>query len=99
MTDQPYAYRRRELIEPLRGVREALDDKQDGAFAAAAAALAGVLYYDGDADGAEATAREAADSAKTARASRRVAPKSGPALSSARATELRQTSRISGLIL
>jgi class 3 adenylate cyclase/tetratricopeptide (TPR) repeat protein len=67
-----FAYREtrpaRELIGPLRAVHDGLDDDADGAFAVAAAALAGVLYYDGDARGAEAFAREAAEAARTARA-------------------------------
>jgi tetratricopeptide (TPR) repeat protein len=65
-----YAYRwtrpAAELIEPLRGVWAALEGVQDAAFAAAAAALAGVLYADGDASAAEATAGEAAEAASSA---------------------------------
>jgi class 3 adenylate cyclase/predicted ATPase len=63
-----YAYRwtrpAAELIEPLRGVYDALRGTHDAAFAAAAAALAGVLYSAGDADAAEVIAGEAADAAK-----------------------------------
>ncbi len=64
-----YAYRwtrpAAELIGPLRDVRAALDGVHDTAFAATAAALAGVLYADGDASAAEATAGEAADAASS----------------------------------
>jgi tetratricopeptide (TPR) repeat protein len=67
-----YAYRwtrpARELIEPLRALHDALDEVPDRAFAAAAAALAGVLYSDGDAIAAEVIAGEAANAAKTAEA-------------------------------
>ncbi|HEV3389317.1 MAG TPA: adenylate/guanylate cyclase domain-containing protein [Solirubrobacteraceae bacterium] len=65
-----YAYRwtrpAAELIEPLRAVYDALRGTKDAAFAAAGAALAGVLYSDGDADAAEVIAGEAADAAKGA---------------------------------
>ncbi|MBV8218900.1 MAG: AAA family ATPase [Solirubrobacterales bacterium] len=65
-----YAYRwtrpAPELIGPLRGVYEALRGTDDAAFAAAAAALAGVLYSDGDALAAEVIAGEAVDAAKIA---------------------------------
>ena len=58
-----YAYRwtrpAAELIEPLRAVYDALRGTDDAAFAAAAAALAGVLYADGDAHAAEVIAGEA----------------------------------------
>jgi class 3 adenylate cyclase/tetratricopeptide (TPR) repeat protein len=57
-----------ELVHPLREVRDGLSSIKDAAFAGAAAALAGVLYYDGDADGAERTAAEAAAAARSARA-------------------------------
>jgi len=57
-----------ELVHPLREVRDELSTSKDAAFAAAAAALAGVLYYDGDADGAERAAAEAAAAARSARA-------------------------------
>ncbi|MBV9817503.1 MAG: AAA family ATPase, partial [Solirubrobacterales bacterium] len=57
-----------ELVDPLREVRDGLDAAKDAAFAGAAAALAGVLYYDGDAQGAERTAAEAAAAARSARA-------------------------------
>ncbi|MGH2884178.1 MAG: ATP-binding protein, partial [Solirubrobacteraceae bacterium] len=57
-----------ELVDPLREVRDGLDEVKDAAFAGAAAALAGVLYYDGDAQGAERTAAEAAAAARSARA-------------------------------
>jgi class 3 adenylate cyclase/tetratricopeptide (TPR) repeat protein len=55
-----------QLIEPLRVVYDALGDVHDGAFAAAAAALAGVLYSDGDASAAEVVASEAAEAARDA---------------------------------
>jgi tetratricopeptide (TPR) repeat protein len=55
-----------ELIEPLREVYVALRGTDDAAFAAAAAALAGVLYADGDAPAAERVAAEAADAAEAA---------------------------------
>jgi tetratricopeptide (TPR) repeat protein len=55
-----------ELIEPLRAVYDALRGKHDAAFATAAAALAGVLYSDGDAPAAEMIAGEAADAADLA---------------------------------
>ena len=55
-----------ELVDPLREVRDGLDTVKDAAFAGAAAALAGVLYYDGDAEGAERTAAEAAAAATSA---------------------------------
>ena len=65
-----YAYRwtrpAAELIEPLRGVYDALRGTDDAAFAAAAATLAGVLYSDGDAHAAEVIAGEAADAAEIA---------------------------------
>ena len=65
-----YAYRwtrpAAELIEPLREVYDALRGTDDAAFAAAAAALAGVLYSDGDAPAAETIAGEAADAAESA---------------------------------
>ncbi len=65
-----YAYRwtrpAAELIEPLRAVYDALRGTDDAAFAAAAAALAGVLYSDGDASAAEMIAGEAADAAEIA---------------------------------
>ncbi|HET6868235.1 MAG TPA: hypothetical protein VFH80_20135, partial [Solirubrobacteraceae bacterium] len=65
-----YAYRMTrpatELIEPLREVYDALRGSYDAAFAAAAAALAGVLYADGDAPAAELIAGEAADAAEAA---------------------------------
>jgi class 3 adenylate cyclase/tetratricopeptide (TPR) repeat protein len=65
-----YAYRMTrpgtELIEPLREVYDALRGTDDAAFAAAAAALAGALYSDGDARAAEMIAGEAADAAETA---------------------------------
>jgi class 3 adenylate cyclase/tetratricopeptide (TPR) repeat protein len=67
-----YAYRwtrpAAELIEPLRFVYDALRETSDAAFAAAAAALAGVLYVDGDASAAETIAGEAAAAAETAAA-------------------------------
>ena len=67
-----YAYRwtrpPAELIEPLRAVYDALHGTDDAAFAAAAAALAGMLYADGDANAAEVIAGEGADAAKIARA-------------------------------
>ena len=55
-----------ELVNPLREVRDGLGTVKDAAFARAAAALAGVLYYDGDANGAERTAAEAAVAARSA---------------------------------
>jgi class 3 adenylate cyclase/tetratricopeptide (TPR) repeat protein len=55
-----------ELIEPLRLVYEALRDVQDAAFAAAAGALAGVLYAHGEAGDAETIAAEAAAAARIA---------------------------------
>jgi tetratricopeptide (TPR) repeat protein len=65
-----YAYRAArpaaELIEPLRALHEALDEVPDAAFAAAAAALAGALYLDGDARAAEVIAGEAASAARQA---------------------------------
>ena len=65
-----YAYRwtrpASELIGPLRAVYEALRGTDDAAFAAAAAALAGVLYFDGDALAAEMIAGEAVNAAKIA---------------------------------
>jgi class 3 adenylate cyclase/tetratricopeptide (TPR) repeat protein len=65
-----YAYRwtrpGTELIEPLRAVYEGLRGADDAAFAAAAAALAGVLYSDGDAAAAEKIAGEAAGAAEIA---------------------------------
>ena len=65
-----YAYRwtrpATELIEPLREVYDALRGTDDAAFAAAAAALAGVLYSDGNAPAAETIAGEAADAAEIA---------------------------------
>jgi class 3 adenylate cyclase/tetratricopeptide (TPR) repeat protein len=65
-----YAYRwtrpAAELIEPLRAVYDALRGSDDAAFAAAAAALAGVLYADGDARAAELIAGEAAEAARIA---------------------------------
>ena len=65
-----YAYRwtrpAAELIEPLREVYDALRGTDDAAFAAAAAALAGVLYSDGNAPAAETIAGEAADAAEIA---------------------------------
>ncbi len=57
-----------ELVDPLREVRDGLGAVKDAAFAGAAAALAGVLYYDGDAEGAERTAAEAAAAARGANA-------------------------------
>lgn len=67
-----YAYRMTrptaELIGSLRQVYDALSGTHDAAFAAAAAALAGVLYADGDASAAEMVAGEAADAAKAAAA-------------------------------
>jgi class 3 adenylate cyclase/tetratricopeptide (TPR) repeat protein len=54
-----------QLIEPLRAVYDELDHVHDGAFAAAAAALAGVLYSDGDATAAELTAGKAAEAARS----------------------------------
>jgi len=57
-----------ELVDPLREVRDRLDTVKDAAFAGAAAALAGVLYYDGDAQGAESAAAEAAAVASSVRA-------------------------------
>jgi class 3 adenylate cyclase/tetratricopeptide (TPR) repeat protein len=54
-----------ELVEPLRGLHDALDEVKDAAFAATAAALAGVLYLDGDARAAEAVAGEAAEAARS----------------------------------
>ena len=65
-----YAYRwtrpAAELIEPLRAVYMALRGTDDAAFAAAAAALAGALYSDGNAHAAETIAGEAADAAEIA---------------------------------
>ncbi len=65
-----YAYRwtrpAAELIEPLRQVYDALRGTDDAAFAAAAAALAGVLYSDGNAPAAETIAGEAAGAAEIA---------------------------------
>jgi len=65
-----YAYRMTspatELIAPLREVYDALRGTDDAAFAAAAAALAGVLYADGDAAAAERVAGAAADAAEAA---------------------------------
>ena len=65
-----YAYRwtrpAAELIEPLRAVYEALRGTDDAEFAAAAAALAGALYSDGNAHAAELIAGEAADAAEIA---------------------------------
>ena len=65
-----YAYRwtrpATELIEPLREVYDALRGTDDAAFAAAAAALAGVLYSDGNALDAETIAGEAAGAAEIA---------------------------------
>ena len=65
-----YAYRwtrpAAELVEPLRGVYDALRGTDDAAFATAAATLAGVLYSDGDAHAAEMIAGEAADAAEVA---------------------------------
>ncbi len=55
-----------ELVEPLRDVYDALRGTNDAAFAAAAAALAGVLYSDGHARAAEMIAGEAADAAEAA---------------------------------
>jgi class 3 adenylate cyclase/predicted ATPase len=55
-----------ELSEPLRAVYEALEGTHDGSFAAAAAALAGVLYSNGDASAAEVIASEAATAAENA---------------------------------
>ena len=57
-----------ELIEPLRAVYSALRGTDDAAFAAAAAALAGALYSDGDAHAAEMIAAEAAEAADIAAA-------------------------------
>ncbi len=69
-TRELYAYRWTrppgELIEPLRAVYDALRGTDDAAFAAAAAALAGMLYADGDAHAAETIAGEAAAAAKLA---------------------------------
>ncbi len=55
-----------ELIDPLRAVYDALRGTDDAAFAAAAAALAGMLYLDGDAHAAEKIAGEAVDAAEVA---------------------------------
>jgi class 3 adenylate cyclase/tetratricopeptide (TPR) repeat protein len=55
-----------ELVEPLRVVHRALDEIPDGAFASAAAALAGILYYHGDPAAAELIAGEAAEAARGA---------------------------------
>jgi class 3 adenylate cyclase/tetratricopeptide (TPR) repeat protein len=65
-----YRWTRRpaELIEPLRAVYDALRGTADAAFAAAAAALAGMLYSDGDAHAAEVIAGEAAAAAEIAAA-------------------------------
>lgn len=67
-----YAYRwtrpAGELVQPLRLAYDTLRGVQDAAFAAAAAALAGVLYADGDAAAAEAIAGEAAEAANIAEA-------------------------------
>ena len=57
-----------ELVSPLREVHDGLGAVKDAAFAGAAAALAGVLYYDGDAEGAERTAADAAAAARSASA-------------------------------
>jgi class 3 adenylate cyclase/tetratricopeptide (TPR) repeat protein len=65
-----YAYRwtrpAHELIEPLHALYEALDDVGDRAFAAAAGALAGALYRDGEESAAEVIAGEAAEAARSA---------------------------------
>jgi class 3 adenylate cyclase/tetratricopeptide (TPR) repeat protein len=55
-----------ELVDPLRAVHDALDEIPDGAFASAAAALAGILYYHGDPAAAELIAGEAAVAARAA---------------------------------
>ncbi len=64
-----YAYRwtrpAHELIEPLRALYEALDEVPDAALAAAAGALAGVLYRDGEESAAEVLAAEAAEAARS----------------------------------
>ena len=57
-----------ELVSPLREVHDGLGAVKDAAFAGAAAVLAGVLYYDGDAEGAERTAADAAAAARSASA-------------------------------
>jgi class 3 adenylate cyclase/tetratricopeptide (TPR) repeat protein len=57
-----------ELIEPLRAVHDGLADLHDAAFATAAAALAGVLYSDGDASAAEVIAAAAAEAASSSQA-------------------------------
>ena len=57
-----------ELIDPLRGVYEALQGERDAAFADAAGALANVLYANGEAQAAELTAGEAVEAAEQANA-------------------------------
>ncbi len=65
-----YAYRwtqpAAELVEPLRSVHDGLADGQDAASAAAGAALAGLLYGNGEADAADTIAADAARAARTA---------------------------------